>query len=240
MIRIDLSEFQERHTVSRLVGAPPGYVGYDEGGQLTEAVRRRPYAVILFDEFEKAHPDVSNVMLQILDDGRLTDAQGRTVDFKNTVIIMTSNVGAEYLLTGIDKEGHISESARQKVMAELQAVTRPEFLNRIDDIVMFSPLTLAEIERIVDLQVALLRGRLRDRDIEVELTEAARLHLAKTGYDPIYGARPLKRLIQRQLETKIGRALIAGDIPDGSVLVVDEANGEIVVRPAEPQARQTA
>ncbi len=237
MIRIDLSEYQEKHTVSRLIGAPPGYVGYEEGGQLTEAVRRKPYCVILFDEFEKAHRDVSNVLLQILDDGRLTDSQGRTVDFKNTIIIMTSNIGSQYLLTGIDENGELSETARSRVMEELEAVTRPEFLNRIDEIVMFSPLKLAEIEQIVDLQIGLLRGRLRERDIELELTEAARVYLAKTGYDPVYGARPLKRLIQRQLETKIGRALIAGDIPDGALLVVDVEGDQIVVRPAQIQER---
>jgi ATP-dependent Clp protease ATP-binding subunit ClpB len=229
--RIDLSEFQERHTVSRLVGAPPGYVGYDEGGQLTEAVRRKPYCVVLFDEFEKAHPDVLNLLLQILDDGRLTDAQGRTVDFKNTIVIMTSNIGAMFLLEGITRDGEITETARQQVMAELRAHTRPEFLNRVDDIIMFKPLSVDEIEKIVDLQVALLRGRLRERDIELELTEPARRYLAETGYDPVYGARPLKRLVQRTLETRIGRALLSGDIPDGSLVRVDMENGEITVRP---------
>jgi ATP-dependent Clp protease ATP-binding subunit ClpB len=231
MIRIDMSEYMEKHTVSRLIGAPPGYVGYEEGGQLSEAVRRRPYSVILFDEFEKAHRDVSNVLLQILDDGHVTDAQGRTVDFKNTVIIMTSNIGSHHLLSGVNERGEISEMARARVMEELEAHCRPEFLNRVDEIVLFAPLTLAEIERIVDLQVALLRGRLRDRDIELELTEAARQHLARTGYDPVYGARPLKRLIQRTLETKIGRALIGGEIPDGSLIQVDALDDQVVVRP---------
>jgi len=230
MVRIDMSEYMEKHTVSRLIGAPPGYVGYEEGGQLTEAVRRHPYCVILFDEFEKAHPDVANVMLQILDDGRLTDGQGRTVDFRNTVIIMTSNIGSHYLLEGVTSTGEITPAARQQVMAELRAHTRPEFLNRVDEIVMFKPLTLAEIERIVDLQVDLLRARLRDRGIGLQLTEAARRHLAQQGYDPVYGARPLKRLIQRSLETRIGRALIAGDIPDGSTIVVDMEAGNLVVR----------
>src|SRR2546421_13392 len=211
----------EKHTVARLIGAPPGYIGFEEGGQLTEAVRRHPYSVILFDEFEKAHPDVSNVMLQILDDGRLTDAQGRTVDFKNTVLILTSNIGSHYLLEGITRDGELTETARSQVRNELRSHPRPEFLNRVDEIVLFKPLQLSEIERIVDLQVALLRGRLRDRDIELEMTEAARLHLARSGYDPVYGARPLKRLIQRTLETKIGRALLSGEIADGSLIQVD-------------------
>jgi ATP-dependent Clp protease ATP-binding subunit ClpB len=234
MVRIDMSEYMEKHTVARLIGAPPGYVGYEEGGQLTEAVRRHPYCVLLFDEFEKAHPDVSNVMLQILDDGRLTDAQGRTVDFRNTIIIMTSNLGSHYLLTGVNASGEITEGARENVLNDLRAHCRPEFLNRVDEIVLFAPLTLPEIERIVDLQVALLRGRLRERDIELELTEAARQHLAKAGYDPVYGARPLKRQIQRTLETRIGRALLAGDIPDGSVLRVDVAGEQITVMPIAP------
>jgi ATP-dependent Clp protease ATP-binding subunit ClpB len=233
IVRIDMSEYMEKHTVSRLIGAPPGYVGYEEGGQLTEAVRRHPYCVILFDEFEKAHRDVSNVLLQILDDGRVTDSQGRTVDFKNTVIIMTSNIGSHFLLSGVDEYGEINEMTRARVMEELETHCRPEFLNRVDEIVMFTPLALTDIERIVDIQVGLLRGRLRERHIELELTEAARMHLAKTGYDPVYGARPLKRLIQRTLETKIGRALIAGDIPDGSVVRVEVEDGELVVRPAE-------
>ncbi len=227
MIRIDMSEYMEKHTVSRLIGAPPGYVGYEEGGQLTEAARRHPYCVILFDEFEKAHRDVSNVMLQILDDGRLTDAQGRTVDFKNTVIILTSNLGSEYLLEGIQSSGDITERARSRVMGELQSHCRPEFLNRVDDIVIFKPLTLKEIERIVDLQVALLQNRLRDRDVDLKLTEAARRHLAQEGYDPVYGARPLKRLIQRSLETRIGRAIIAGEIEQGSAITVDFQDDEL-------------
>jgi ATP-dependent Clp protease ATP-binding subunit ClpB len=234
MVRIDMSEYMEKHTVARLIGAPPGYVGYEEGGQLTEAVRRHPYCVLLFDEFEKAHPDVSNVMLQILDDGRLTDAQGRTVDFRNTVIIMTSNIGSHHLLSGVNAQGEITEHARDQVMQDLREHCRPEFLNRVDEIVLFTPLTLPEIERIVDLQVALLRGRLRERDIELELTEAARLHLAQAGYDPVYGARPLKRQIQRSLETRIGRALLAGDIPDGSVLRVDVEGDQLTVKPIQP------
>jgi ATP-dependent Clp protease ATP-binding subunit ClpB len=233
MIRIDMSEYMEKHTVSRLIGAPPGYVGYEEGGQLTEAVRRHPYSVILFDEFEKAHRDVSNVLLQILDDGRVTDSQGRTVDFKNTVIIMTSNIGSHHLLSGVNEHGEINEMTRVRVMEELEAHCRPEFLNRVDEIVLFTPLALSDIERIVDIQVGLLRERLRERHIELELTEPARVWLAKTGYDPVYGARPLKRVIQRTLETRIGRALIAGEIPDGSSLRVELEDDQLVVRPGE-------
>ena len=216
MVRLDMSEYQERHTVSRLMGAPPGYVGYEEGGQLTEAVRRKPYSVVLFDEIEKAHPDVFNTLLQILDDGRLTDAQGRTVNFRNTVIIMTSNIGSLYLLDGLTDDGEIREDARERVMGELRAHFRPEFLNRVDEIVLFKPLTLAEIERIVDLQIADVRARLADRRLGLELTEAARELIARQGYDPVYGARPLRRFIQREVETRIGRALIAGEIRDGA------------------------
>ncbi|HSV73733.1 MAG TPA: ATP-dependent chaperone ClpB [Chthonomonadales bacterium] len=232
MVRIDMSEYMERHTVSRLIGAPPGYIGYDEGGQLTEAVRRHPYCVVLFDEFEKAHADVANVMLQILDDGRLTDAQGRTVDFRNTILILTSNLGSHHLLAGATDRGELTETARARVLEELEAHCRPEFLNRIDDVVLFKPLTLAEIEQIVDLQVAHVQGRLDDRSIALTVTRAARQHLAETGYDPVYGARPLKRLIQRTLETKIGRALIAGDVPDGSAIAVDVREGRLVVEPS--------
>jgi ATP-dependent Clp protease ATP-binding subunit ClpB len=230
MVRIDMSEYMEKFTVSRLVGAPPGYVGYEEGGQLTEAVRRHPYCVLLFDEFEKAHSDVFNIMLQILDDGRLTDAQGRLVDFRNTIIIMTSNVGSQYLLKEVTQKGEITEAARSQVMQELRQQARPEFLNRIDEIVMFKPLTLAEIEKIVDLQIAILQQRLQDKKITLVLSEAARRHLAKIGYDPVYGARPLKRVIQRELETKIGRALVSGSIPDGSIISVEETNGQLVIQ----------
>jgi ATP-dependent Clp protease ATP-binding subunit ClpB len=229
MVRIDMSEYMERHTVSRLIGAPPGYVGYDEGGQLTEAVRRHPYCVILFDEFEKAHQDVANVLLQILDDGRVTDAQGRLVNFKNTVIIMTSNVGSEHLLTGLDSEGNIKENTRDLVMAELRAHTRPEFLNRVDDIILFKPLSVAQIEKIVDHLLASLRSRLIDRKIGIEMTEKARFALAREGYDPVYGARPLRRLIQRKVETLLARALIAGTIADGTQVVIDYRDGEYVV-----------
>jgi len=240
MIRIDMSEYMEKHTVSRLIGAPPGYVGYEEGGQLTEAVRRKPYSVILFDEIEKAHHDVFNVLLQILDDGRLTDAQGRTVDFKNTVIIMTSNIGSQYLLEGITDGGEIAPAVRERVMKEMRAHFRPEFLNRVDEVVLFKPLTLEEIKKIVDLQTEELRKRLKDRDITLELTEPAKEFIARAGYDPVYGARPLKRFLQRELETRIGRALIAGDILDGAKIIVDLEDGRIVVRHENPAESEEA
>ncbi len=238
LVRIDMSEYMEKHAVSRLIGAPPGYVGYDEGGQLTEAVRRKPYSVVLFDEIEKAHPDVFHVLLQILDDGRATDSQGRTVDFKNTVIIMTSNIGAPILLDGITREGTIRDSARDQVMAELRRHFRPELLNRIDDIVLFKPLQSADIRRIVDLLLVGLRARLADRHITVDVTDDAKTFLGNQGYDPVYGARPLKRYLQRELETRIGRKLIAGEIPDGSVLHVDVVDGalRIEARPQEQPA----
>ncbi|GAB4254215.1 MULTISPECIES: ATP-dependent Clp protease ATP-binding subunit [Deferrisoma] len=234
LIRIDMSEYMEKHAVSRLIGAPPGYVGFEEGGQLTEAVRRKPYSVILFDEIEKAHHDVFNVLLQILDDGRLTDSHGRTVDFRNTVIIMTSNIGSHYLLEGVTDQGEIKEEARAAVMRELRAHFRPEFLNRVDEIVLFKPLTLEEIERIVDLLTQDLVRRLQDRRIRFELTEAARKFIAQAGYDPVYGARPLKRYIQRQLETRIARALIAGDVRDGATITVDVEGDDLVVRWENP------
>jgi ATP-dependent Clp protease ATP-binding subunit ClpB len=228
MVRLDMSEYMEKHAVSRLIGAPPGYVGYDEGGQLTEAVRRKPYSVVLFDEIEKAHVDVFNTLLQILDDGRLTDSQGRTVDFKNTIIIMTSNIGSRYLIENAsEKSGEINEKTRDAVMAEMRAHFRPEFLNRVDEIVLFKPLTLKEIERIVDLQLNLLRTRLAERHIELELTDTAKELLAKRGYDPVYGARPLKRIIQRELETKLSRALLKGDITDHSRVEVVATKGEL-------------
>ena len=229
LVRIDMSEYMEKHAVSRLIGAPPGYVGYEEGGQLTEAVRRKPYSVVLFDEIEKAHPDVFHVLLQILDDGRATDSQGRTVDFKNTVIILTSNIGAPMLLEGITKDGHIRESARDQVMAELRRHFRPELLNRIDDVVLFKPLQAGEIRRIVDLLLAGLRGRLADRRITIEVSDEAKDFLGQQGYDPVYGARPLKRFLQRELETRIGRQLIAGGVPDGSTVCVDLKGGAIEV-----------
>jgi ATP-dependent Clp protease ATP-binding subunit ClpB len=221
MIRIDMSEYQERHTVSRLVGAPPGYVGYEEGGQLTEAVRRKPYSVVLFDEIEKAHADVFNTLLQVLDDGRLTDAQGRTVDFRNTIIIMTSNIGSNYLLDGITPEGEIKPEVREHVMAQLRLHFRPEFLNRVDDIVLFKPLTLTEIEEIVGLMFEDLRSRLAERGIILEVTHEARRFIAEQGYDPVYGARPLRRFIAHEVETRVGRALLSGDVREGGTIRVD-------------------
>jgi ATP-dependent Clp protease ATP-binding subunit ClpB len=215
MVRIDMSEYMEKHSVARMIGAPPGYVGYEEGGQLTEAVRRKPYAVILFDEIEKAHPDVFNVLLQVLDDGRITDSQGRTVDFKNTVIIMTSNLGSRHLLEGVTGDT-ISESVRESVMMELRKAFRPEFLNRIDETILFKPLTLEEITLIVDLLLADLNKRLADRRVTVTLDAKAKTWAAEKGYDPVFGARPLKRFLQRHIETKLARALISGEVAEGS------------------------
>jgi ATP-dependent Clp protease ATP-binding subunit ClpB len=229
IVRIDMSEYQERHTVSRLVGAPPGYVGYEEGGQLTEAVRRKPYSVVLFDEIEKAHADVFNTLLQVLDDGRLTDAQGRTVDFRNTVVIMTSNIGSDYLLDGVTSDGEIKPDARGLVMSELRRHFRPEFLNRVDEIVLFKPLTLAEIELIVDHMFNDLRSRLAERRMALELTVEARRFIAAQGFDPVYGARPLRRFIAREVETRIARALLGGHVLDGGVISVDASDGEIVI-----------
>jgi len=238
MVRIDMSEYMERHTVSRLIGAPPGYVGYEEGGQLTEAVRRKPYSVILFDEIEKAHNDVFNVLLQILDDGRVTDAQGRTVNFKNTVIIMTSNIGSHYLLEGVTSHGEITEQARTAVLREMRQHFRPEFLNRVDDIVLFKPLTIDEIKRIVDLLTAELRKRLADRDMQLVLTDAAREFIARKGFDPVYGARPLRRFLQHELETRIGRALIAGDVAEGATIRVDVREGTLITAIENPQPEE--
>jgi ATP-dependent Clp protease ATP-binding subunit ClpB len=211
MVRVDMSEYPERHTVSRLVGAPPGYVGYEEGGQLTEAVRRKPYSVVLFDEIEKAHADVFNTLLQVLDDGRLTDAQGRTVDFRNTVVIMTSNIGSQDLLDGVTPGGELKPEGRDAVMAALRRHFRPEFLNRVDDIVLFKPLTQPEIERVVELMAGDLQTRLADRQMTLDLTDQARRFIATQGFDPVYGARPLRGFIAREVETRIGRALLAGD-----------------------------
>jgi len=222
IVRIDMSEYQERHTVSRLVGAPPGYVGYEEGGQLTEAVRRKPYSVVLFDEIEKAHADVFNTLLQVLDDGRLTDAQGRTVDFRNTVVIMTSNIWSDYLVDGVTSDGEIKPDARGLVMSELRRHFRPEFLNRVDEIVLFKPLTLAEIELIVDHMFNDLRSRLAERRMSLELTAEARRFIAAQGFDPVYGARPLRRFIAREVETRIARALLGGRVLDGGVISVDD------------------
>ncbi|MEK4471875.1 ATP-dependent chaperone ClpB [Paenibacillus sp. FSL R7-0048] len=235
MIRIDMSEYMEKHSVSRLVGAPPGYVGYEEGGQLTEAVRRQPYTVVLLDEVEKAHPDVFNILLQLLDDGRLTDSQGRMVDFKNTIIIMTSNIGSPHLIQGTDENGQLTEAAKDRVMKELSGHFRPEFLNRVDDIVMFKPLTLGEIEKIVDKLVDGLRLRLAEREIGLALTESAVRFIAKEGFDPVYGARPLKRFIQRSLETRVARAIIAGEAAEGSVIQVDESGNELTVTILKPE-----
>ncbi len=234
MVRIDMSEYMEKHSVSRLIGAPPGYVGYDEGGQLTEAVRRRPYAVILFDEVEKAHPDVFNVLLQVLDDGRITDSQGRTVDFKNTIIILTSNLGSSAILEGIGGDGQITEDARKQVDAMLKTHFRPEFLNRLDEIVFYKPLTRGEIDRIVDLQVADLNRRLKDKQLTMTLTSAARSYIVAQGYDPVYGARPLKRFMQRAVETLIARKLIAEDVQPRTQLTVDY-DGDKLVIDAEPE-----
>jgi ATP-dependent Clp protease ATP-binding subunit ClpB len=228
MIRLDMSEYMEKHSVARLIGAPPGYIGYDEGGQLTEAVRRRPYAVVLFDEIEKAHPDVFNVLLQVLDDGRITDAQGRTVDFKHTVIIMTSNLGSRHLLEGVTGDT-IPETVRESVMTELRRAFRPEFLNRIDETILFKPLTLEEITTIVDLLLADLNRRLADRRITVALTSAARTWAAERGYDPVFGARPLKRFLQRQVETKLARALVAGTLTEDTIVTFDLTNDALTL-----------
>ncbi|MBN8555593.1 MAG: ATP-dependent chaperone ClpB [Deltaproteobacteria bacterium] len=227
MIRIDMSEYMEKHSVSRLIGAPPGYVGFEEGGQLTEAVRRKPYSVILFDEIEKAHPDVFHILLQILDDGRVTDSQGRTVNFKNTVVIMTSNIGSVHLLDGITDKGEIKEASREAVMKDLRAHFRPEFLNRVDDIVLFKPLTVKEITEIVDLLVKSLQSRLAERGVSLELSKEAKEWMAEAGYDPVYGARPLKRVIQRELDTKIGRSIVAGEVQEGSLIKVSVKNKEL-------------
>ncbi|MGM9988289.1 MAG: ATP-dependent chaperone ClpB [Bacillaceae bacterium] len=228
MIRIDMSEYMEKHAVSRLVGAPPGYVGYEEGGQLTEAVRRKPYSVVLLDEIEKAHPEVFNILLQMLDDGRVTDSQGRTVDFKNTVIIMTSNIGSHFLLDGISDSGEIKEEAREQVLSQLRMHFRPEFLNRVDDIVLFKPLTTNEVTAIVDKIAAQLQQRLEERQITLTLTNEAKVFVANAAFDPHYGARPLKRYMQRHIETKLARELIAGTIKDGQQVVVDVRDGEFV------------
>ncbi|MDO4720331.1 MAG: ATP-dependent chaperone ClpB [Peptostreptococcaceae bacterium] len=229
IVRIDMSEYQEKHTVARLIGAPPGYVGYEEGGQLTEAVRRKPYSVILFDEIEKAHPEVFNVLLQLLDDGRLTDAQGKTVNFKDTVVIMTSNIGSESLLEGIDEKGEIRESAKESVMTQLRHSFKPEFLNRIDDVILFKPLRMDEILQIVSLSVDDIQKRLADRNIRLEVSEEAKRLIAEESYSPVYGARPVKRYLQRHLETKLGKWMIEGKISDNSLVKIDAADGELTV-----------
>lgn len=233
MIRIDMSEYMEKHSVSRLVGAPPGYVGYDEGGQLTEAVRRKPYSVILFDEIEKAHPDVFNILLQLLDDGRLTDNQGRTVDFKNTIVIMTSNIGSNYLIDGIKQDGTVDENVKQKVEDETKKYFRPEFLNRIDDIVVFSPLTEDQIARIIEIAMKDIEKRLEERNITLEMTDAAKKYIADESYEPAYGARPVKRFLQRNVETELAGELIRGTVSDGDKVILDSDGSKLTFRTAE-------
>ena len=221
MIRIDMSEYMEKHSVARLIGAPPGYVGYEEGGQLTEAVRRKPYSVVLFDEVEKAHPDVFNVLLQVLDDGRITDSMGKTVDFKNTILIMTSNIGSQYLLEGIDHDGNIKPEAEALVMNDLRAHFRPEFLNRLDETILFKPLTKENIGGIVDLLIADVNKRLADREIKIELTDEAKNFVTERGYDPVYGARPLKRYLQKNVETLAARLILNDGVRAGNTIVID-------------------
>ncbi len=230
MVRIDMSEYMEKYSVSRLIGAPPGYVGYDEGGQLTEAVRRKPYSVVLFDEIEKAHPDVFNVLLQVLDDGRITDSQGRTVDFKNTILIMTSNIGSAYLLEGIDENGAISAESQELVMNELRTHFRPEFLNRLDETILFKPLTKGNIYDIIDLLVTDVNKRLADREIRLQLTEAAKNNIVEGGYEPMYGARPLKRYLQKHVETLAARLMLEGGISAGQTIEIDELDGILTAR----------
>lgn len=230
MVRIDMSEYMEKYSVSRLIGAPPGYVGYEEGGQLTEAVRRKPYSVILFDEIEKAHPDVFNVLLQVLDDGRITDSQGRTVDFKNTILIMTSNIGSSYLLEGIDEKGEINPESSRMVMQDLRNHFRPEFLNRLDEIIMFKPLTKEDIGEIIKLMVKDLNKRLVDKEISVELTEAAKNFIIEEAYEPIYGARPLRRFLQKTVETLSAKLILSGQVNLGDQIVIDLENRELVTR----------
>ena len=230
MVRIDMSEYMEKYSVSRLIGAPPGYVGYEEGGQLTEAVRRKPYSVVLFDEVEKAHPDVFNVLLQVLDDGRITDSQGRTVDFKNTILILTSNLGSEYILNGINADGTIEESAKEQVRALLRRTFRPEFLNRLDEIVFYKPLTKENVTKIIDLRIAKLNDRLADQQIRCELTPAAKAAIVDAAYDPQYGARPLRRYVQHTVETMLSKRLLRGDVTPGQTVTVDAENGELVMK----------
>ena len=230
MVRIDMSEYMEKYSVSRLIGAPPGYVGYEEGGQLTEAVRRKPYSVVLFDEIEKAHPDVFNVLLQVLDDGRITDSQGRTVDFKNTILIMTSNIGSTYLLEGIDEKGEISSECENAVMNDLRAHFRPEFLNRLDEIILFKPLTKENIGHIVDLMVNDLSHRLADQELSLELTPEAKDYVVDHGYDPVYGARPLKRYLQKNVETLATKCILGGGVRAGDTIVLDVQNGQFITK----------
>ena len=230
MVRIDMSEYMEKYSVSRLIGAPPGYVGYEEGGQLTEAVRRKPYSVVLFDEIEKAHPDVFNVLLQVLDDGRITDSQGRTVDFKNTILIMTSNIGAEYLLDGIDEEGAITEEAEKLVMGDLRSHFRPEFLNRLDETILFKPLTKSNIGGIIRLIVDDLNRRLADRELCIELSPEARQFIVENGYDPVYGARPLKRYIQKYVETLSAKLILSDQVGAKDTILITVMDGALTAR----------
>ena len=225
-----MSEYMEKYSVSRLIGAPPGYVGYDEGGQLTEAVRRKPYSVVLFDEVEKAHPDVFNVLLQVLDDGRITDSQGRTVDFKNTILIMTSNIGSAYLLDGIDEDGNIKEANEKMVMNELRGHFRPEFLNRLDETIMFKPLTKANVTAIIDLLVLDVNKRLADKQIQIALTDAAKTWVVEGGYEPMYGARPLKRFLQKHVETMAAKQILSGNVGLGDTIELDVVDDELIAK----------
>lgn len=230
MVRIDMSEYMEKYSVSRLIGAPPGYVGYEEGGQLTEAVRRKPYSVVLFDEIEKAHPDVFNVLLQVLDDGRITDSQGRTVDFKNTILIMTSNIGASYLLDGINEDGTIKPEAEAAVMNDLRAHFRPEFLNRLDETILFKPLTKDNIGGIIHLIIADLNRRLEDKQLTIRLSEEAMQYIVDNAYDPVYGARPLKRYIQKYVETLAAKMILADQVEEGDTIVITEENDQLAAK----------
>ena len=227
-MRIDMSEYMEKYSVSRLIGAAPGYVGYEEGGQLTEAVRRKPYSVVLFDEIEKAHPDVFNVLLQVLDDGRITDSQGRTVDFKNTILILTSNIGSSYLLDGIDDNGNITEEAQDMVNGELRGHFRPEFLNRLDEIIMFKPLSKENIGGIVDLLVGELNERLVDKELKIVLSDSAKQHVINEAYDPVYGARPLKRYLQKHVETLVARMILSDEVNMGDTIELTVQDGELI------------
>ena len=230
MVRIDMSEYMEKHSVARLIGAPPGYVGYDEGGQLTEAVRRKPYSVVLFDEIEKAHPDVFNVLLQVLDDGRITDSKGKTVDFKNTILIMTSNIGSSYLLEGIDENGEIKEEAKKRVLEELRMHFRPEFLNRLDETIMFKPLTRKNIGSIIDLLVAELNERLADKELKLAISDKAKDYILEHGYDPVYGARPLKRYLQKNVDTLVAKLILSGNVSVGDTITIDVEDGRLVAK----------
>ncbi|MBQ6465447.1 MAG: AAA family ATPase [Oscillospiraceae bacterium] len=230
IVRIDMTEYMEKFSVSRLIGAPPGYVGYDEGGQLTEAVRRRPYSVVLFDEVEKAHPDVFNILLQILDDGRITDSQGRTVAFQTTIIILTSNLGSQYLLDGIGADGEITPDAREAVQRELHRAFRPEFLNRLDETIFFHPLSKSDLDGIIEIMLTSLRRRLADKSLKLELTDAAKALVIERGYDPLYGARPLRRTLQGGVETLLARRILGGALDPGDTITVDAENGELVCR----------